>query len=161
MDRWANISPDGVYRYRLGRDWGAVSTPMVTWIMLNPSTADANDDDPTIRKCIGFTKLWGFSRLQVVNLFALRSTDHKELRKRLNPVGPLNDNHVYDAIHTPGLVVAAWGNNVPRKLDAVRSRYLEYAWFGDIRLKCFGLTKKGQPFHPLFQPYSKQLVDLL
>ena len=77
--------------------------------MLNPSTADAERDDPTIRRCIGFSRAWGFGGAEMVNLFALRSTDPGRLREAADPVGPGNVAHIADAARGATQVIAAWG----------------------------------------------------
>src|SRR4051794_16373452 len=104
----AVLSPDGQYRYRLERTWEA-RAGTVTWIMLNPSTADAEVDDPTLTRCLSFTRAAGWGRLLVVNLFALRSTDPAQLAQHADPVGPRNLDHVREALQEANLIVAAWG----------------------------------------------------
>jgi hypothetical protein len=126
--------------------------------MLNPSTADARADDATIRKCVALCRLWEFGELQVVNLFALRATDPRELAKTLDPVGPLNRAAVERAVSGSALVVCAWGTlgGYMRQDEAV---------FGSIKTscepKCLGVTQAGYPRHPLYVPYSTRLVPFL
>jgi len=110
---WADLSPDGFYRYSLGRRWTPGEKLLVV-IGLNPSTADATQDDPTIRRCVGFAKRWGFGGLLMLNLFAYRATDPEELRgaiaRGLDPVGPLNDAKLLGFTDgCPALV--AWGSH--------------------------------------------------
>lgn len=116
--RGALISECGLYRYRLWRRWGI--GPHATWIMLNPSTADADLDDPTIRRCIGFARAWGFSAIEVVNLFALRATNPRELGRSADPIGPDNDRHLSEAGRAAELRIAAWGH---RPLGIVPSAF--------------------------------------
>src|SRR5688500_11357729 len=97
----------GRYRYRLWRRWGDGGA--VAFVMLNPSTADAERDDPTIRRCGGFARAWGFGSMVVVNLFALRSSDPQRLRRARDPVGRENDRHIIDVTGTSDAVVLAWG----------------------------------------------------
>ena len=96
------------YRYRLWREWGA-SPRRVTFIMLNPSTADERVLDPTIRRCIGFAKAWGFDGVDVVNLFAWRSTDPAALARVADPIGPDNDETIAASLRQSALAVAACG----------------------------------------------------
>jgi hypothetical protein len=105
----AVLSDCGEYRYELRRTWGADDEPLVCWVMLNPSTADADQDDPTIRRCISFSNRWGFGRLVVVNLFARRATDPKELLHGGDPVGSANDASTLAAALEADRVIAAWG----------------------------------------------------
>ena len=147
LDADALLSPDGRYRYWLTRDWAR--GPVATFIMLNPSTADASVDDPTIRRCIGFARAWGMGGLKVVNLYALRSTDPKALWTADDPVGPDNDFHLRDAAGWANRLswplVAAWGANAkPDRIAVVRR--LD----GMNRLTALGVTKDGQPRHPLY-----------
>ena len=143
---------DGGYRYWLRRAWS--SGALVCWIMLNPSTADATTDDPTIRRCIGFTKAWGYGGLVVVNLFALRATDPKALRLPYNysqsdylgVVGPFNDEAIVEECDRAALVVAAWGNHgalYDRANDVLERIYPR-------PVHHLGLTKMNQPRHPLY-----------
>ena len=140
MKRSAEISECGRYRYSLDRRWGDGDS--VTFIMLNPSTADANKDDPTIRRCIGFAKGWGYDGLVVRNLFALRSTDKLALTKESNPTG--GDDHVLEAKKAK-LIIAAWGTFLPFN----RERFVHWE-FRSTPLYCLKKTKNGQPWHPLY-----------
>lgn len=153
----AELSADGRYRYRLWRAWGR--GPGVLWIMLNPSTADAQRDDPTIRRCAGFARKWGYKRIEVLNLFALRSPYPGELRLHKDPVGHRNDDVIAQRCEEmrTSLVVAAWGDApqlyrsmlLPR--EAVVSRLVGHP------LMCIGTTRRGHPRHPLYVPAAKQL----
>src|SRR3954471_10304152 len=109
--RGAHLSSDGVYRYTLSRLWDTDPvSPEMVWVMLNPSTADAAVDDPTIRRCIGFARLWGYAGIRVVNLFALRAADPKALLAHQDPVGPDND-HWLRAVTGERFTMAAWGSH--------------------------------------------------
>lgn len=156
---WAVLSDDGVYRYELGRRWA--DGPCDLWIMLNPSTADATLDDPTIRRCIGFSKGWGAGSLIVVNLFALRATDPAALLRHPDPVGPDNDERIADLAASAERVVAAWGAH---KLAAPRARELARGIAdGDwttLSVKALGTTKAGAPRHPLYVRGDTELVPL-
>jgi hypothetical protein len=146
--RGAALSPDGVYRYELTRQW-SVRGGMVTFVMLNPSTADAMVDDPTIRRCIGFAKREGFGGLAVVNLFALRATDPRELKHHLDPVGPLNEEYLVNAVRESVAVIAAWGAN-PLTLNVSRA-FLRFS-AGPV------FVLGDRPNHPLYLPGDAQLT---
>jgi len=142
----AVFDPSGFYRYKLWRRWSD-HDPIVTFVMLNPSTADAITDDPTIRRCMGLARRWGFGTLIVVNLFGMRTTDPRELRNAEQPVGPLNDDHVSAAVGDADRVVAAWGN-----WGSLRGRAAEVMNLvpAGIAVDCLGLTACGAPRHPLY-----------
>ena len=145
MLRTATVSPCGTYRYDLTRHWA--ETPPVLWVMLNPSTADADIDDPTIRRCIGFTKSWGYGSLAVVNLYAFRSTDPKGLRSAADAIGPENDEHIAKWAERSMLAVAAWGaHGGPTRAGSV-ARIVRAA---GRDLMCLGITKSLAPRHPLY-----------
>ena len=145
----AEISPCGLYRYSLERVWWP-DVMRALFIMLNPSTADADADDPTIRRCMGFAKSWGLGGIEVRNLFAYRVTDPTELHHVDDPVGP--DNSVLPT--SPArCVVAAWGAAACHPL--VKTRALEVlAELERHRLPvlCLGTTRMGYPKHPLYVP---------
>lgn len=151
----AIISPDGLYRYRLTRAWG--SAPPLVFIMLNPSTADASIDDPTIRRCVGFAKREGAGGILVVNLFAWRSTDPEALAKASDPVGPHNDNHIRLACRSGGKVIAAWGSSCPPKLRR-RASDVQRLASGITSLFALALTEDGSPRHPLYLPAISPLL---
>lgn len=142
----AVLSDDREYRYRLRRTWDT-EKPTLAWIMLNPSTADETEDDPTIRRCLGFAESWGFGSLVVGNLFALRATDPDHLREHPAPVGPENDRHLREICDAAEQVVAAWGTN-----GAYRGRGVEVVGMLDADLFALDTTKDGHPVHPLYQP---------
>jgi len=136
----ADFSPDRRYRYKLWRIWDKTN-PKALFIMLNPSTADKINDDPTIRRCIGFARSWNFGGILVGNLFAYRSADPKELQLVNNPVGDTNQESIQQMISESKLVVCAWGNEqgAPPK------------WLNDLsNLHYLELTKDGTPKHPLY-----------
>jgi hypothetical protein len=141
----AIISECGAYRYRLERQWDG-DKATVAFLMLNPSKADASQDDPTIRRCIGFAKAWGFGGLIVGNLFALRSTDPKALYDHPDPIGPDNDQHILAIAKSARKIVCAWGTH-----GALHDRGREVAerleFFDLVALK---VTVDGQPGHPLY-----------
>lgn len=150
----AEISACGRYRYSLKRRWDA-ERGVALWVMLNPSTADACVDDPTIRRCVSFSKAWGFGEIQVVNLFAFRSTDPKRLRREADPVGPENDAAIARAALEAGLIVAAWGGHDTRgRADHVLSILRDWNV-----VRCLGTTKGGHPRHPLYVPAKTPLTD--
>jgi hypothetical protein len=150
----AVIDPSGTYRYSLTRSWHS-GRPRVCWVMLNPSTADAEVDDPTIRKCIGFSRLWGFGALEVVNLFAYRATSPKALPLAKDPVGPDNAAFIRDAIDNADKVVAAWGADVMAREGS--APFACIVWARSTPVYHLGLTKAGAPRHPLYLPYSTPL----
>nr|WSZ21194.1 DUF1643 domain-containing protein [Streptomyces canus] len=142
-------SRERAYRYLLTRIWDT-SRPPVVFLMLNPSTADALEDDPTIRRCTGFARRHGAGGLVVVNLFGLRSTDPRALRHHPDPVGPLNDAFIRQATSGASLVVAAWGAaGVEHGRSASVSKALAVR---GVALRCLGMTSTGQPRHPLYLP---------
>lgn len=155
----ALVSPCRTYRYWLLRGWTeGLRRPVLTFVMLNPSTADVEKDDPTIRKCVGFAKRLGYNAIDVVNLFALRATNPEELKRfDGDPVGPDNDKWI--SIQTSNLahpVVVAWGGHGDKHQARVK-------WVTENLLKgrdlyCLGTTDSGQPRHPLMLPYSTELV---
>ncbi len=131
VQRFAVFSDDGLYRYRLDRSWG--SGPPMVMLWLNPSTADAESDDPTVRRGMGFARAAGCGRLVVVNLFGWRATNPAELQRVADPVGPDNDAWIAGAVAEPAaVVVAGWGARadpvrVSTVLDLVRGTPL-FCW---------------------------------
>jgi hypothetical protein len=147
----ATFSTDRVYRYHLGRSWSPGGKRM-NFVMLNPSTADAFNDDATIRRCVGFSAAGKFGSLVVTNLFAFRSTDPRGLRQAEDPIGPDNDAAILDAAHCADLVVAAWGTHgsLHGRGDQVRAMLTD----AGVELHVLRLTKAGHPGHPLYVPAS-------
>ena len=151
-EKSAVISECGVYRYRLTRFWEE-EKPGALWIMLNPSTADAKEDDATIRLCARYSQSWGCGSLWVVNLFALRATNPAELLTAADPVGPDNDTHIRDALQRHqgrgDIIIAAWGAQaIRRELRPRRDQVIEMLPLAD--LDCLGVTASGEPRHPLY-----------
>jgi hypothetical protein len=149
---------DFMWRYRLDRIW-APEKGTVAFVMLNPSTADAEQDDATIRRCVGFAQDWGYGHLAVVNLYGFRATDPKELKEWIATdegwaIGRDNGRHVIEVCLQAQTIVAAWGANAPEKrVEAVRATFRALG----VRIDCLGYTKSGQPVHPLRQPKNAML----
>lgn len=175
-ERSAVLSDDGQYRYALRRTWRA-GARIVLFVMLNPSTANALEDDNTIRKCIGYAKRWRyqapawtspesrggarpmgdpFGGIAVANLYAWRSRWPNDLKTAPDPVGPDNDRHVAELADEADLVVVAWGAwTGPVDHRAANVLELLAAHTGRrpgprARPYCLGATKHGQPRHPLY-----------
>lgn len=143
ITRSAEFSADGAYRYRLTREWAEGGR--ATFVMLNPSTADAQKDDPTIRRCIGFARSWGLGGLTVVNLYGFRATKPADLWTAADPIGPENDRHLREVAMSGSPLIAAWGAHAESsRVDQV----LSLPGFGGIA--CLEVTKNGAPRHPLY-----------
>lgn len=168
VDSGAHISACGKYRYLLWREWRGTHDPKnwrwlgandgagepigepkaCVFIMLNPSTADATTDDPTIRRCVGFAKAWHFERLEVVNLFAYRATDPRVVLSLSadEAIGPENQEYIEDAAQQAGKIVCAWGahGSYLGQNETVKG------WCNGSRTYALKITKAGHPGHPLY-----------
>ena len=159
-ESYANLSDCAQYRYTLGRRWS--DGPIVTFVMLNPSTADAADDDPTIRKCKGFAeRYWQAGGIHVVNLYAFRATKPPAMwaasRKGVDVIGPENDETLRSAFaaayRTGSPVVAAWGANA----KGLRPDFVcTLATAAGAQLLALATTKDGIPGHPLMLAYANE-----
>jgi hypothetical protein len=157
----ALISDCGAYRYWLARVW-ALGKPILVWVMLNPSTADAQIDDPTIKRCMAFARENGYGGILVVNLFAFRATKPEHMKAAADPVGPDNDLWlalVYEMVKaTGGDVVAGWGvHGTLRDRDYDVVAQAERA---GVAMKCLGHSKDGCPKHPLYIKGGTPFVPL-
>lgn len=186
IDKGASISACGRYRYRLWREWRLWPEPAkwhmwtdddgkpivdgagaqlgepksCIFIMLNPSTADGDEDDPTIRRCVGFARHWGYDRLDVINLFAYRATAPEallSLNDADDPVGPENRRH-FDRVlfdgHPVGLIICAWGAHGCH----LGQDETVLGWLGRRERFALGLTKEGHPRHPLYLKRDAQPI---
>lgn len=159
MKKSAVISECGLYRYQLHRSWDD-SKPTVMFIMLNPSTADAEQDDPTIRRCINFAKAWGYGSLCVGNLFALRATKPTNLLG-IPPfvvIGFENENHLQEMYNKSDAVVCAWGNpSIAHRIHKpIEHQYKPLSGMTE-KLYYLELGKTGVPKHPLYLKASTTL----
>lgn len=151
----AVFDPTGRFRYSLTRSWDP-ARPRVAFVLLNPNRADAARDDPTIRRCVGFARSWGYGSLAVVNLFAYRARHFAKVRAAPDPVGPENDAHIGAAARTADLVVLAWGAH-----GAFRGRDLEVrALLAGRRTRALGHTRAGHPAHPLYLSKLRRPVSV-
>ena len=164
----ANVSACGTYRYSLYREWRGTHDPKnwewfdrdygepksCVFVMLNPSTADGQTDDPTIRRCVGFAKAMNYERIDVLNLFAFRATNPKQLltlNHSDNPVGVHNQRYFNEVIPHAGIVIAAWGAHGSH----IGQDETVLGWIEErtnLPVQCLGITKEGHPRHPLYLP---------
>ena len=153
----AVISPCGTYRYLLTRPVSSAGG-VLGFVMLNPSTADALKDDNTIRKCMGFARQFGYGRLAVVNLFALRSTDPALLKQfQGDIIGPKNNAYIEALAARADRLIGAWGNHgkLFKRDQAVRQLLQQR------QIYALGeLSRDGQPKHSLYQPYDSELIEM-
>lgn len=162
IHRTATFSDDRRYRYRLTRVWQNHHAPeLLVFVMLNPSTADADQDDPTIRRCMGFAQRDGFDGISVVNLYAFRATDPKALLREIDAgrdaigQGGVNDEAIRAAAAAAADVVCAWGTRARHGRDRRVLDLLEPL----CRPLCLGTTQAGHPRHPLYVRADQALVD--
>lgn len=137
------------YRYQFSCEWGD-GKRFVTFVMLNPSKGNQEQEDPTLKKCISYAKKWGYDGLNVVNLFAYISTEPTELKHQIDPVGPDNDRHVLEAIQNSEIVIAAWGQSI--RSGFVKMRIQEtLELLSSVDVYTLDLTVCGEfPKHPLY-----------
>ena len=151
---YATFSQNRTYRYSLTRILIKGNEHYINFVLLNPSTADEDIDDPTIRRCINFAEQWGFSEMVVTNLFAIRATDPKDMKRAPMPIGPQNDGFLKRISLGAAKTVLAWGNH-----GAFQNRDREVLAVLDRPLFCLGRTQTGQPKHPLYLPKTSQLIE--
>ncbi|EGF20712.1 MULTISPECIES: DUF1643 domain-containing protein [Streptococcus] len=143
MKKDAILSEDRKFRYILSRVWDEAK-PTVLFIGLNPSTADENEDDPTIRKCINFAKSWGYGGILMANLFAYRATNPRVLYSEQDPIGSDNDFYIKEYADKSEMIIACWGNH-----GSFNNRSHEVYGLVDS-LHCLDTNKSGEPKHPLY-----------
>lgn len=150
----AILDTERVYRYRLERRVGG-NDRVCLFVMLNPSTADETQDDPTIRRCMAFARREGCGHLVVCNLYAFRATDPRELRTASDPKGPVNADYLRRAAQQAHVIVAAWG-----------SKHLGGSWplrvlamlEAEKPVHALKILKTGHPGHPLYVPADAPLI---
>jgi hypothetical protein len=150
MFKESELSICRTYRYTLTRIWDS-SKSTVLFILYNPSTADATEDDPTLRRCIGFAQSWGYGGLCVINLYSLRTPDPNALRAHPRPKGPEHDRFFLDALATHSDIVCAWG----LQGGPIAHHFSP----GNHRFFHMGVNKDGSPKHPLYLPSSTLLHE--
>lgn len=142
------FSPCRTYRYRLDHVFDA-SLPAVAFVMLNPSTADEQQLDPTLRRCVGFARAWGYGAIRIGNLFAIRATDPRDMKRAEDPVGPDNDAHLERIVDESAIAICAWGQHGKhRHRDALVRSLLAPR----IDLAAIAFANDGTPKHPLYLP---------
>lgn len=149
---WAIFSPDRLYRYVLGRtidlDMLQQERPgYVLWVMLNPSVASESNPDNTMKRCVGFTRTWGYTRMVIVNLYAVVSTDASFLRRHEAPVGPHNNHFITEYARDAAVIMCAWGDKNPSFQRAREVANLLGSAAPSVN--CLGLSVQGNPRHPL------------
>lgn len=157
LEASAVFSPCKQYRYLLTRSWGD-SKGHVTFICLNPSTADEHDLDPTLKRIVGFITRMGHHRLVMTNIFAYRATDPRDMKAHPSPIGPENDARILEACRGAKAVVAGWGAHGTHLGRAAQVRQL--LELNGVPVLCLGKTLSGQPKHPLYLAADTPLEPL-
>lgn len=163
----ASFSQDGQYRYDLWRKWGTGED--ITFIGLNPSTANREKDDPTIRRLKSFAKSWGYDGFHINNLFALVTAYPSELVSHPKPISEtqgsdimdINDNHLLFSFDSSKTIVLCWGSwNYPLIRERAKevTDELKGEYWKNLKVMCFGLNKDGQPKHPLYLKGDTKLI---
>lgn len=153
---WGAVySPCETYRYRLWRQWDGLR-PTLAFCLLNPSTATELKNDPTIERCQRRAVEWGYGRLEIVNIFALRSTNPMALYSEPDPIGWANDSNILSVARHADRFVCGWGKHgaLRRRGEYVHSLLLEH--FPDGNIQVLALNKDGSPKHPLYVGYATQ-----
>lgn len=153
------LSADKRFRYKLWRWWDP-TLPTCVFCLLNPSTADHQVDDPTVKRCVGFARRWGFGRVEVVNLFAWRATRPDDLPGVADPVGEINDSLILASAKDPTVsrIVAGWGVGVGTwGVNGRDGTVLKLLAEAGKPVQCLGRTKDGSPRHPLYLASATKL----
>ena len=153
----ALISNCQQYRYWLQRpsEVDQPAKPAAVFVMLNPSSADTEVDDPTIRRCRQFAKIWRCAGLMVANLYALRSAKPGLLWQHDDPVGPDNDYWLATLATRHSDIICAWGNSAEQSRV---EKFQQITQLAEARLWCLGTTKTGAPRHPLYVRFNQPLI---
>ena len=151
------------YRYALRRNWdsGGLERRIAVFWLCNPSTADTHRDDPTVRKCVGFARLWGCTGLVIGNIHAYRATNPRELLKArsqgVDVIGPQNEEYLRCMVDDdPTVLVAGWGRH-GRWVQSDKTRLAGAMYGMGNRLRALALNRDGSPKHPLYVPYQRTL----
>ncbi|MEM1218258.1 MAG: DUF1643 domain-containing protein [Bacteroidota bacterium] len=152
--RSVEISYCGKYRYMLGRTWDDQKDRLM-YVGLNPSTADALQEDPTIRKCLHFAHQEGFGGFDILNIYAYRTPHPKELFKMQDPIGPKNSSFLKKYMERSSKVVLMWGTEAHQH-EAVQAFLTNHSgpWY------CFGENKDGSPRHVLYIAGHERIREL-
>ena len=153
----AQFSTCRTWRYALWRTWNQDDGHLM-FVGLNPSTADETKDDPTIRRCIGFARRFGYGGVYMLNIFAFRSTNPKEMRLALDPVGPENDWFLRMYAAQAGRIVVAWGSH-GKFLN--RGAGVSQTLRRISHLYCLSVVRNGEPGHPLYLPNTAELMPYM
>lgn len=147
---YAAYSECGAYRYVLSREWGAGKS--LLYVMLNPSTADEQRNDPTVERCERRARALGFGSMRVTNIFAFRATDPRLVKKSVEPVGPCNDDVLMEHAASADMILCAWGAHGAHQ---GRGKMVELMLRSNsYKLWHLGLTQAGKPRHPLYVGYA-------
>ena len=153
--RTARFSPCRTWRYRLAQIWDESKDPLY-WLMLNPSTADETQNDPTVERCERRARMWNYGGSVVLNIFAYRATAPKDMRAAPDPVGPENDKLIKElaAMSNRVTVIGGWGEHGKHmeRGEAIRTIFKEH----DGRLQALKINASGHPAHPLYIGYDKE-----
>ena len=149
--------PNNEFRYRLSRRWG--SGAHILFIMMNPSTADLEVDDPTVAKCGRLARRWGYAGLTVGNTFAYRATVQSRLAEVPDPVGPDNDRHLAEMAQDAAMTIFAYGTPKHPALRARGPEVVRLIRAAGGQSHVLKLSKQGIPYHPLY--LSEGLVPFL
>ncbi len=159
LDTGAQFSECGEYRYALWRVWDNLQNGHCVFIGLNPSTANATEDDPTIRRCVDFAKRFNYSGLYMLNIFAYRATIPHKLYVVKNPIGDENNKFIKMYCEAAeGYIIACWGNH--GKLLQRGKEVLDLLEYFNLKAKCFGLTGEKHPKHPLYLSKETKLINI-
>lgn len=161
----AVFSECGKYRYTLERHWGTALDLVMTdgelhvlYLLLNPSTATAVEDDPTMTRCIAFAQELKCTGMVVCNIFAYRATDPRKMKRQADPIGEENDAWILHEAERADLIVCGWGNH---GLHRNRGNHVAHTLTArGLKLWCFGITKQRQPKHPLYLASASKLSRL-
>jgi hypothetical protein len=145
--------PKNEYRYTLLRVWDKTK-PKIAFIGLNPSVADEQQDDNTVRKCINIARRDGYGQIVMLNAYAYRSTDPKGLTSQLDVVGRFNDRYIAEESKSADKIVVAWGNHATDDRHTTLLKVLE-----GQRLYCFAKNNNGKPKHPLYVSLKAPLIS--